>query len=72
MSNIKISSVRHQRCGLYMQKVEVIPVVVGALGAVSKGLNKSLQNIGIRVRPGQVQKTALLGTARILRRVLEI
>ena len=72
MSNIKISSVRHQRCGLYMRKVEVIPVVVGALGAVSKGLNKSLQNIGIRVRPGQVQKTALLGTARILRRVLDI
>ena len=37
-----------------------------------KGLNKSLQNIGIRVRPGHVQKAALLGTARILRRVLEI
>jgi len=50
----------------------VIPVVVGTLGVVSKGLNKSLQNIGIRVRPGQVQNTALLGTGRILRRVLEI
>ena len=45
---------------------------VGALGAIPKGLNKSLQNIGIRVRPEHVQKTALLGTARILRRVLEI
>ena len=55
-----------------MRKVEVIPVVVGALGAIPKGLNKSLQNIGIRVRPEHVQKTALLGTARILRRVLEI
>ena len=72
MRNIKISSVRYQRCGLYMRKAEVVPVVVGTLGVVSKGLNKSLQNIGIRVRPGQVQKTALLGTARILRRVLEI
>ena len=55
-----------------MRKVEVVPVVVGTLGEVSKGLNKSLQNIVIRVRPGQVQKTALLGAARILRRVLEI
>ena len=55
-----------------MRKVEVIPVVVGALGAIPKGLNKSLQNVGIRVRPEHVQKTALLGTARILRRVLEI
>ena len=55
-----------------MRKVEVIPVVVGALGAIPKGLNKSLQNIGIRVRPEHVQKTALLGTTSILRRVLEI
>ena len=55
-----------------MRKVEVTPVVVGALGEFPKGLNKSLQNIGIRVRPEQVQKTALLGTARILRKVLEI
>ena len=53
-----------------MQKVEVIPVVVGALGAIPKGLNKSLRDIGIRVRPEHVQKTALLGTARILRRDL--
>ena len=52
-----------------MRKVEVIPDVVGA---IPKGLNKSLQNIGIRVRPGHVQKAALLGTARILRKVLEI
>ena len=31
-----------------------------------KGLHKSLQIIGVRVRSGHVQKTALLGTARIL------
>ena len=37
-----------------------------------KGLSKSLQNVGIMVRTGHVQKTALLGTARILRRILEI
>ena len=55
-----------------MRKVGVILVVVGALDAIPNGLNKSLQNISIRVRPDHVQKTALLGTARILRRVLEI
>ena len=53
-------------------KVHHIPVAVGALGVIPKGLNKSLQNISIRVRPGHVQTTAFLGTARILRRVLEI
>lgn len=48
----------------------VIPVVVGALGAIPKGLKNSSPNIGVRVRPGHVQKTVLLGTARIPR-VLE-
>ena len=59
---------RYQRCEL-CERWRVIPDVVGA---IPKGLNKSLQNIGIRVRPGHVQKDALLGTARILQRVLEI
>ena len=49
-----------------MRKVEVILVVVAALGAIPKGLNKSLQNIGIRVRPGHVKENALLGTDRLL------
>ena len=49
-----------------MRKLEVIMVVVAALRAIPKGLSKSLQNIGIRVRPGHVQKTALLGTDRLL------
>ena len=39
-----------------MRKEEVIPDVVGA---IPKGLNKSLQDLGIRVRPGHVQKAAL-------------
>ena len=54
-----------------MKKVLVIPVFIGALGAVSKELNKWIENIGINVRMGYLQKTALLGTGRILRKVLE-
>ena len=50
----------------------MIPLVVGALGAIPKGLNKSLQNIAIRIRPGHLQKTSLVGNARIPRRVLDI
>ena len=54
-----------------MKKVTVIPVVIGALGAVSKEFDKWIEKIGIDLRTGHVQKTALLGTARILRKVLE-
>ena len=54
-----------------LKSVEVIPVVVGALGSVSKKIGQYLEKIGIDVRIGLLQKTALLGTARILRSVLE-
>ena len=54
-----------------IKKVTVIPVIIGALGAVSKEFDKWIEKIGINLRIGHVQKTALLGTARILRKVLE-
>ena len=51
--------------------VDVIPVVVVALGSVSRWIGQCLEQIGIDVRIGLLQKTALLGTARILRKVFE-
>ena len=54
-----------------MKKVEVIPIVVGALGAVSKKLDKWIEKLGIQIKIELLQKTALLGTARILRKSLE-
>ena len=53
-------------------KVKIIPLVVGSLGAISKQFCNRLKQIGITVGTVQVQKTVLLGTARILRKVLEI
>lgn len=54
-----------------LRKVEVISVVVGALGSVSKKIGQHLEQIAIGTRIGLLQKTALLGTARILRKVLD-
>ena len=51
--------------------MEVVPVVVGALGAVSKRLDTWLDKLGITINTGFLQEKALLGTARILRKVLE-
>lgn len=45
-------------------RVKIIPLVLGALGAIPKQFNR-LKEIGITVEIGQVQKTVLLGTARI-------
>ena len=49
-------------------KVTVIPIVIGALGMVIKDLVRGLE-IGRQAKT--IQTTALLGSARILRRVLE-
>ena len=54
-----------------IRRVEVAPVVVGALGAVSKRLDVWLDKLGLTINTGLLQKTALFGAARILRKVLE-
>ena len=54
-------------------KVTIMPIVIGALGAVTfiKGLLKGLEDLEVGGRVETIQTTALLRTARILRRVLE-
>ena len=52
--------------------MKMIPLVVGSLGSIPKQFGNRLKQIGITVGTAQVQKTVLLGTAGILRKVLEI
>ena len=55
-----------------LKKVEIVPVVIGALGSVTKEFDRWIEKLGITLNVGVVQKTALLGTARILMKVLEM
>ena len=55
-----------------LKKVQVIPVVVGALGSVSIGFKKLIEKLEISTNITDIQKTVLLRTARILRKVLEM
>ena len=48
-----------------------IPVVIGALQTIPKGLGKGLEDLEIREQIETIQATALLRSARILRRVLD-
>ena len=53
------------------RSIKVIPVVVGVLGrGTSKKLEKYIE-LGVAISTALLQKTALLGTGRILRRVLD-
>ena len=53
-------------------KVKIIPLVTGSLGAIPKQFGNGLKQIGITAGIGEIQKTVLLGTTKILRKVLEI
>ena len=56
---------------LMEKKATVVPVIIGALGAIPKDLEKHLQTLKLgKITPSQLQKAALLGTAHILRRYL--
>ena len=52
-------------------QVTIIPIVIGAFGTGAKGLLKGLEDLEVGGRVETIQTTALLRTARILRRVLE-
>ena len=56
---------------LWNMKVTIVPIVIGALGTVTKGLLKGLKDLEVDGRVETIQSTTLLRTARILRRVLE-
>ena len=56
---------------LRSMKVTIVPIVISAFGTATKGLLKSLGDLEVGGRVETIQMTALLRTARILRRVLE-
>jgi len=51
-------------------KTKVIPVIIGATGTISKSFRKYVSSILGKHEVKELQKTAILGTAHILRKVL--
>ena len=57
---------------VWQMKTEVIPVVVGSLGTVKKGMVDSIREDSERATVTEIQKICMLGSARILRKVLSV
>ncbi|XP_068691565.1 uncharacterized protein [Montipora foliosa] len=55
-----------------MRAMQMVPIVVGSLGSVTKNFDKWLGKLNIKNSISLLQKTTLLGTARILRMVLAL
>ena len=51
-------------------KTRVIPVIIGVTGTISKSFRKYVSDIEGNHDVNELQKTAILGTAHILRKVL--
>ena len=54
------------------RKVFVIPVVIGALGTLSKDFGSWAAKIQVAEKIDMIQKVCVLGTAKIIRNVLDI
>ena len=68
----KYQDLRKELQMIWNVRVKIIPLVVGSLGAIPKQFCKRLEENGITAEIRQVQKSVLLETTRILRKVLEI
>ena len=57
---------------MWRMKTTTIPVVIGALGVIKKGMRSNIEKIPGKISLEELQKITLLGTAHILRKVLSI
>jgi len=55
---------------MWKVKTRVIPVIIGAIGTISKSFRKYISNISRNHEVKELQKTAILGTEHILRKVI--
>ena len=53
---------------MWGMRTETVPVIVGALGLIRKGMDQNLGKIPGASNISELQKIILLGTAHILRR----
>jgi hypothetical protein len=56
---------------MWNMKCFVIPVIIGATGIVTEGLKKYLETMPGKHSIDSLQKTAVLGTTHIIRKVLQ-
>jgi hypothetical protein len=62
--SIEIQRMQNMKCF-------VIPVIIGATGIVTRGLKRYLETIPGKHSIDSLQKTAVLGTSHIIRKVLQ-
>ena len=52
-------------------KCTIVPVIIGATGIVTRSLKKNMETVPGKHSIDSLQKTAVLGTSHIIRKVLQ-
>lgn len=69
---LKYQDLKTELQRIWKLKGKVVPVVIGALGAVTKNHRNYVHSIHDTIRTEDLQKVTLLGTSKILREVLSL
>jgi hypothetical protein len=69
-NNLKYKNLTIEIQCMWNVKTKVIPVIIGSAGTISKSFRKYVSNIPGNYKVKELQKTAILGTAHIFRKVL--
>ena len=66
------SPLAYQIRKMHKVKTRIVPVVIGSLGVVSKRLKGYIDELGIPDVIGGLQTSVLIGTSKVLRKVLNL
>ena len=67
----KYQDLRIELRRLWDKSIEIVPIIIGALGTIPRILKKNLEELGADIAPGLLQKSVVLETAHIIRRVMD-
>jgi hypothetical protein len=68
---LKYNSLCIEMQRMWILKCTIVPVIIGATGIVTRSLRKSLGTVPGKQSIDSLQKTAILGTSHIIRKVLQ-
>ena len=71
VKKLKYNSLCTEMQRMWNMKCTVVPVIIGATGIVTRGLRKNFETVQGKHSIDSLQKTAILGTSHIIRKVLQ-
>jgi hypothetical protein len=70
-NKLKYKSLYREIQRMWNLKCTIIPVIIGAIRIVTRSLRKNLESVPRKHSIDSLQKTAILGTSHIIRKVLQ-